>query len=115
MGRRSNYNPTLRKTEQGSKLYQTWRSFQKKPRCEEWGDFPTFLEWATQSGYEAGDWLRRVDKNEPFSPDNCMWYSPKEEKEYIGVEWIKGWNKTVNRIREHYGMPPLEGTEYDDL
>lgn len=108
------YDPKLRKTEHGSKLYATWKTVRRKLHCKEWDYFPTFYEWAMQSGYESGEWIRRIDKNYPYSPDNCIWYSPKEEVEHIPPEWADEWNKTVNRIRKHYGMPPLEGTKYVD-
>lgn len=106
------YDPALRKTDHGSRLYAAWKSMRKHPHCEEWDYFPTFYDWAMQSGYEAGTWLRRIDKDMPYTTDNCIWYSPNEEKEYIPPEWADEWNKTVNRIRKYYGIPPLEGTEY---
>lgn len=108
------YDPSLRKTEHGSKLYTTWVRIVSYPHIESWGYFPTFYEWAMQSGYEIGAWLRRIDTKGPYSPDNCVWYTPQEEKEYIPQEWADGWNKAVNRIRKHYGMPPLRGTTYVD-
>ena len=115
MPKPSSYDPTLRESEHGSKLYQTWRKVCQAPHCEEWESFPTFLEWAMQSGYTPGVWLLRIDKNKPYEPDNCKWYVVGENDRYIPPEWAYKWNKTVNRIRKYYGMPPLEGTEYGDL
>ena len=109
------YDPALRKTEHGALLYQIWKRVTKCDHIKDWGYFPTFYEWAMSDGYDAGEWLRRFDKNEPFSPDNCFWYSVKEEKDHIPPELGAKWNKTVNRIRKYYGMPPLEGTDYGDL
>jgi hypothetical protein len=67
-----------------------------------------------QSGYNVGDWLRLIDGSLGYTPDNCVWHTPaggaRESK-----EWADAWNKSVNRIRKHYGMQPLEGTNYDDL
>lgn len=115
MARRSNYDPALRKTEQGKKLYGTWRRTQRYSRCKEWDDFPAFYDWAVHNGYVNGAWLKRIDEEVPYRPDNCVWYYPND---YVGdrmpVSWADEWNKTVNRIRKHYGMPPLEGTEYGD-
>ncbi len=108
------YDPALRKTEHGSNLYQTWMRVLRNPHCTEWGYFPTFYEWAMQNGYEAGAWLKREDDNEPFSPQNCYWYLPNVGTTHIPKESLDRWNKTVNRIRKYYGMPPLEGTEYGD-
>lgn len=109
------YDPALRQTEHGSKLYQTWRKVRQAPHLEEWGYFPTFYEWAMQDGYTTGAWLRRIDENEPYEPSNCQWYIPGETDKYVSPEWADTWNKTVNRIRKYCGMPPLEGTSYDEL
>jgi hypothetical protein len=107
------YDPELRKTEHGSKLYQTWKRVRKCPHCEEWDYFPAFYEWAMQNEYEEGAWLMRDDKNAPFDPINCFWFQPCTESR-ISQEFIDRWNETVNRIRKYYGMPPLEGTKYGD-
>ena len=108
------YDPKLRKTELGSKLYQIWKRIRKSPHCEEWDNFQVFYEWAMKSGFEDGVWLRKRYTDKPFTPDNCEWYTVNVEKEHIPPEWADSWNKTVNRIRKYYGMPPLEGTTYGD-
>ena len=115
MGKRS-YDPALRKTEHGSKLYETWKRVRTQLHCEEWGHFPTFYEWALQSGYETGAWLRLDNNDGLYCPENCVWYYPGEDEdsEHVPAAWADTWNKTVNRIRKYYGMPPLEGTEYGD-
>ena len=107
------YDPALRKTEHGPALYNAWKRMRKSAHSEEWDFFPTFYEWSINEGYEDGAWLMRDDKNAPFDPDNCFWYHPSTESK-ISKEFIDQWNKTVNRIRKYYGMPPLEGTEYGD-
>ena len=111
------YDPALRKTEHGEKLYNVWRRVRRYPHCEEWDYFPTFYEWAMQSEYTLGAWLRLRDQDKPFSPDNYIWYVTREKEDnYLYDEqWIADWNKTVNRIRKHFGLPPLEGTSYGDL
>lgn len=109
------YDPALRKTEHGACLYAAWKTVRKKPHYEEWDDFTTFYEWAMQNGFEPGAWLKREDKNRQFDPQNCFWYLPRENNDRIPQEDLDKWNKTVNRIRKYYGMPPLEGTNYGDL
>jgi hypothetical protein len=108
------YDPALRKTKHGACLYTAWKTVRKKPHYEEWDDFTVFYNWALQSGYTIGAWLRRLDMRKPFTPDNSIWYISGESEKNIPPEWADGWNKTVNRIRKHYGMPPLEGTSYGD-
>lgn len=107
------YDPALRKTEHGSKLYQTWKRIRKSPHVEEWDYFPTFYEWSMQNGYEDGAWLKREDMNVPFNPRNCFWYLPRENNS-IPQESLIRWDKTVAKIRKHYGLPPLRGMKYGD-
>ena len=109
------YDPKLRKTELGSRLYEIWRRMRQHPHCEEWDYFPTFYEWAMQTSYTMGLWLRIIDDSGIYSPENCEWYVTENKADRVNAEWINSWNKTVNRIRKHYGMPPLEGTNYNDL
>jgi hypothetical protein len=44
----------------------------------EWPDFSSFSEWALASGYTEGVQLDRIDRNGPYSPDNCWWVSPSD-------------------------------------
>jgi hypothetical protein len=70
-----------------------------------------------QSGYSQGVLLRRIDKDEPYCPENCVWRPTRgvSDNAFDEEGWIYDWNRAVNRIRKHYGMPPLEGTSYGDL
>ena len=108
------YDPKIRQTEHGSKLYQSWRTVRKNPHLKDWDYFPAFYEWAMQSGYQVGAWLYRNDPSKPYEPGNCAWRIPVSNRKKIPSTWADDWNKAVNRIRKHYGMPPLEGTEYVD-
>jgi hypothetical protein len=48
-----------------------------------------------------------------YCPENVFWHTPGLTEDVMPTpDWADEWNKTVNRIRKHYGMPPLEGTEY---
>lgn len=107
------YDPALRQTEHGAKLYQCWRRVRSFPHCEEWEYFPNFYEWAMANGYTTEVWLRRVDESKPYEPGNCTWYIHGDKKN-VPASWADSWNETVNRIRKYYGMPPLRGTEYED-
>ena len=102
------YDPEIRYTDHGIKIYRSWVRMNKGERCEEWKHFPAFYEWAVSHGYEDGAWLAKHDKSKPFSPENCSWYIPTKKYQDIPPEMVAKWNETVNRIRKHYGMPPLE-------
>ena len=110
------YDPALRESEAGSRLYNSWRKIRRHPHCDEWTDYQTFYEWALREGYKIGDWLVLLDPDKPYGPDNCKWhmahYADPPPSDYTA--WVYEWNVTVNRIRKHYGMPPLEGTNYGD-
>lgn len=120
MGKRSreSYDANLRKTVHGSKLYNAWKKLRVFPHCAEWESFPQFYNWAMSNGFQQRAWLRRNDDSKPYGPDNCFWrpaYSDENAPVIDREGWAYEWNKTVNRIRKHYGMPPLEGTSYDDI
>ena len=114
MPKPSSYDPALRKTEHGACLYTAWKRVRKQPHFDGWETFPKFYEWAMQNDYETGAWLRRIDINKPYEPVNCVWYLSEGNDRNIPPDFADKWNKTVNRIRKYYGMPPLEGTKYGD-
>ncbi len=108
------YDPKIRTSEHGSLLYNFWRRVRKHPHCEEWDYYPTFYDWAIHNGYTLGAPLRLIDKSKPYSPKNCVWYADEKDMT-IDEARAAEWNAVVNRIRKHYGMPPLEGTNYVDV
>lgn len=106
------YNPEMRESDFGSRLYQMWKRMRKHPHVEEWDCYPPFYDWAMQSGYLLGDHLYRLDESIPYGPTNCSWEFQESgnNSNAIPPEWADTWNKTVNVIRKHYGMPPLGKT-----
>lgn len=107
------YDPALRLTDEGQKLYNAWRKVRRYPHCEEWGYFPTFYDWSMQNGFTLDTYFRFIDDGRPLNPDNCVWHHIGDKKRKSD-SWEEKWNRSVNRIRKHYGMPPLEGTDYGD-
>lgn len=105
------YDPTLRQTEHGVSLYNAWRTVRRHPHCEEWEYFPTFYDWSLQNGFAMGARLQTKDADKPFSPDNCEWLLLQKHDRAEELRWIKQWNKTVNRIRKHYGLPLIGGDD----
>lgn len=108
------YDPALRQSELGQRLYYYWKVVRQKPHPPEWDFFPNFYEWALSGGFEPGAKLCLLNAKQPYSTDNCVWEVKNDEDAYNKARAAK-WNATVNRIRKHFGMEPLEGTSYDGI
>lgn len=91
-----------------TQMYHKWKRANRMGCCEEWKNFETFCKWALESGFEEGDTLKKINVTLPFAPDNCFWLKRDIASGFDPFEFSNRWNKTVNRIREHYGMEPLE-------
>lgn len=108
MGKRCGepYDPELRTSEHGSRLYNAWRSMRKHPHIIEWESYSVFHAWSVYNGYTNDAILRRINEDLPYDPDNCEWYTQEKVVE-IDKKRVDEWNAVVNRIRAHYGMPPI--------
>jgi hypothetical protein len=107
---RNTYDPTLRASHDGARLYEIWKHMRKSPHTPTWDSFPAFYDWAMGEGYTFGDRLIRIDEAFPYNPANCFWRTPTTEtlSEKQAREWCEKWNKTVNILRKHFGLPPLK-------
>lgn len=62
--------------------------------CDEWkNSFQTFYEWAINNGYKDNLSIERLDNNDNYCPDNCMWATTKEQ----------AYNKTSTVIVSAFG------------
>ena len=103
------YDPKLKETLEWQSLYNRYKH---TPKYREIFDsFNEFYDWSMSHGFEIGAQLMRWDDRKPWQPDNCYWKATKEKNVPLygdeQRERIAKWNKTVNRIRIHYGMTPL--------
>lgn len=107
------YDPEMRESDHGARLYNAWKKLRKFPHCEEWDCYPAFYTWSLENGYVIGAWLRLHNQSGPYAPDNCVWYIPGgyDFEPPPPPSWADEWNKTVNRIRKHYGLPLLGGDD----
>lgn len=104
------YDKDLKETPEFQQLYNKWNWIRKHNQLDQFEKFMDFYNWSIENGFELNAKLKRLDNSKPYIPENCVWIAPKlkpttnaeEEK-----EWIALWNKTVNRIRVHYGMKPF--------
>lgn len=78
----------------------------KHPHIIEWESYSVFHTWAVYNGYTVEAWLRRIDESQPYAPENCVWYTSEEDAP-VDQKRADEWNAVVNRIRKHYGMPPI--------
>lgn len=103
------YDPAIRKTESGRRLYETWKRMRRSEYDPRFASFPDFYKWAMSVGYAIGDRLFRYDASDWYSPENCYW-SVAEQTDITpawAAEWCEKWDKTVSMIRRHFGLPKL--------
>lgn len=64
----------------GTKIHNKWLSLiDRENVCNEWKyNFMNFYDWAMSHGYKDDLFLCRVELNEGFNPDNCVWMTKKE-------------------------------------
>lgn len=113
-----NYDPAIRETPEGSRIYSFWRKVRGEEHAQVFEDFSDFYEWAVKT-YVFSARLKRKDPTKPHSPDNSYFEPPKQARPTADefsekqIEWMYEWNRAVNRIRKYYNMAPLPGTSYE--
>lgn len=100
----------IKSTPEWKALCGRYARINKSIQGNAFGKFLDFYHRSMENGFEPYAKLVLIDESKPYSPDNCKWIPPVNQQEYTTEEhklWIKKWNKTVNKIRKHYGMRPL--------
>lgn len=93
-----------------NRLYARFVKLRSQPHTPEFDDFNFFVAWSKENGYTENARLVLIDKEKPYSPDNCRWQAMKTAQQPYGEAeraWCSKWNETVNRIRVACGMDPL--------
>lgn len=122
-----------------TRIYTIWRSMRQRCQnpncdcynkygargitvCKEWNDFPTFLKWAIDNGYQDDLTIDRIDVNGNYCPENCRWATRtqqannKRNTKYLRIndtiksfyEWSKetGVKQSLISARIHHGISP---------
>lgn len=114
--KRITYDPQMRHTEHGSRLYAYWKKVKQNTDSPKFETYPGFFKWAMSNGYTVGAKLCKYEPDEPHSPDNCFWVAREDWKigdadEQRNRARERKWDAAVNRIRLHYGMEPIHSSE----
>ena len=74
------------------RLYEQWKSLVNRCKtskayvrngiklCDEWQTFGSFEKWALENGYNDVLYLKRIDTNKNYYPENCRWVTQHEVK-----------------------------------
>ena len=100
------YDPEMRNTPLGKKLYGAWKRAHAGVHTKEFERFPDFLAWAMKNGGEyLSSKMFKKDLTAPYSPQNCYWkvYQTEEEPESI-YDWDPdAWDQLTARLRLLWG------------
>lgn len=106
------YDKDLKSTPEWNELYNKWKWMRGNGSqySEKFEQFVTFYNWSMANGYVSGARLKRLDDSRPYSPANCLWVHPVEDRAYTEEQkaWIAKWNKTVNRLRRYFGIETFD-------
>ena len=70
-----------------------------------------FYNWSIESGWEYGKKLLRLNSNEGYTRENCIWIDAEYAQRYDRRDYfsIDKWDETVARIRECLkNLPPYD-------
>lgn len=113
---KNTYTPEMRDSEHGRRLYRYWIDIHNDTDSVTFAEYPGFFEWAMANGYTVGAKLLRHDESKTFTPENCFWVTPSELKAMRAEkdpdkQWMRLWDRTVNRLRRHFDMEPIHSSE----
>ena len=78
--------------------------------CDEWKDnYPAFLEWAKQNGYQKGLMIDRIDNNGNYCPENCRFvdsFVQANNKRNNILFTINGITDTLSNFARKFNLNP---------
>lgn len=98
-----------------TKIYKVWKSMRVKCLssnkdnhhkkggqwiCKEWDDPVAFVTWAEQNGYKEGLEFIRINKEDGYHPENCVFRKKEETLKTHGLRYTRIyniWNQMIQR------------------
>lgn len=78
--------------------------------CDEWKDnYPAFLKWAKNNGYQKGLMIDRIDNNGNYCPENCRFvdsFVQANNKRNNIVFTINGITDTLSNFARKFNLNP---------
>ena len=116
MGFTRKYDREIMESEEGKRLYVHWQQkVSKNTDDPEFATFMGFYNWSMEAGFVVGALLFRRNPDEPYSTDNCVWCTKEKDMKRFYPEFELKWNKTVNRIRKHFGLELFPMGQVEDV
>lgn len=91
--------------------------------CSEWLDYNNFLQWAKSTGWKVGLTLERLNNNDNYCPENCIWVTQsiqaKNTSRIIKIDNLSlreycslyNLNYSTIRARIRLGLSPKEAVD----
>lgn len=91
--------------------------------CSEWLDYNNFLQWAKSTGWKVGLTLERLNNNDNYCPENCIWVTQsiqaKNTSRIIKIDNLSlreycslyNLNYSTIRARIRLGLSPKEAAD----
>ena len=68
--------------------------------CDDWLDYEKFKSWALSHGYNDALTIERIDVNDMYCPENCIWIPAKQQAtNRRSTVWIE-WNGEIKNIKQ---------------
>lgn len=68
--------------------------------CDEWKDFATFSNWATENDYADNLSIDRIDNSKGYAPENCRWATAQEQTDNRGCSIYVSFNGERKTLKE---------------
>lgn len=74
-----------------NELYKKWTRMKYNSGvtvCPEWQEYLDFEKWSLENGYEKGMHIYRIDEDDSYNMNNCLWHNKGFYNERLYHTWI---------------------------